>query len=214
MAIYHDTPIQYLKGVGPKLGQILGKKGIRQVSDLMEFYPRAYEDRRAARSISSLNGGDIVSLVAEVINVSRFNLGRSKRKIYDVYIKDSTGRIHCKFFRVPYKGYFDRFQPGEPVRVIGKVTEYRGRLEFHHPDIQNVREEDSNEDKLVPIYPETEGLTSTKLRKLVDTVFGHLHSGELDQTKFLETMPESLRKQFQLPSRLEALENESFLGKN
>ncbi len=205
MALYSDTPIQYLKGVGPRLGQVLGRKGVRQILDLVEFYPRAYEDRRAARSISSLNSGDIVSLAAEVINVSRFNLGRSKRKIYDVFVKDETGRIHCKYFRVPYKGYFDRFQPGDPVRIIGKVTEYRGKIEFHHPDIQDVREGDAVDDQLVPIYPETEGLSSTKLRKLIQNVFKHIDSGEIDQSQFLDPLPKSVRDKLQLPSRIDAL---------
>lgn len=138
MALRLDTSIQYIKGVGPKLGDLFARKGMRTIQDLFEFYPRAYEDQRAARQISTLKAEDIVSLKAKIVSTHSVNLGRSKRKMYDVTVQDSSGRIHCKFFRVPYKGYFERFSPHKEVRVVGKVTEYRGRLEFHHPDIRDM----------------------------------------------------------------------------
>ena len=138
MGLYIDTPIQYLKGVGPKLGTILRRRGVATIQDLLENYPRAYEDRRAARNIASLEPGELVSLKAQVLSVSSFNMGRSRRKIYNVLLRDDSGKINCKYFRVPYKGYFERFRPGQGVRVIGKVTHYRGRIEFHHPDIQDL----------------------------------------------------------------------------
>lgn len=164
-----DTPVQFLKGVGPKLGDTLRKKGIVTVQDLLEWYPRAYEDRRAARNIASLKPDELVSLRAQVVRVSSFNMGRSTRKIYDVTVTDGTGKIHCKFFRVPYKGYFERFQPNQTVRVVGRVTHYRGQIEFHHPDLQDDSGDDAAEqDKLIPVYPESEGLTNRQFRKLIE----------------------------------------------
>ncbi len=133
------------------MGTILGRKDIHTVKDLYEWYPRAYEDRRHARNIASLKEGDIVSLKAQVLSVSSGNLGRSSRKIFDVFLSDDSGRIHCKYFRAPYKGYFERFQTGSWVRVIGKVTNYRGHLEFHHPDLFDLESEDE-ELKNGPFY--------------------------------------------------------------
>ncbi|HVK60491.1 MAG TPA: ATP-dependent DNA helicase RecG [Bdellovibrionales bacterium] len=164
-----ETPVQFIKGVGPKLGDVLRKKGVVTVQDLLEWYPRAYEDRRAARNIASLKPDELVSLRAQIVRVSSFNMGKSKRKIYDVTLTDSTGKIHCKFFRVPYKGYFERFKAGEWVRVIGKVTLYRGQIEFHHPDMQDdAAEEGSDSNKVIPVYPESEGMTNRQIRKLVE----------------------------------------------
>ena len=169
MSLNLDTPVQFIKGVGPKLGDVLRKKGVETVKDLLEWYPRAYEDRRAARNIASLKPEETVSLKAQVLKVSSFNMGKSTRKIYDVTVGDSTGKIHCKFFRVPYKGYFERFKPNQSVRVIGKVALYRGQLEFSHPDIQDESGEDSvDQDKLIPVYPESEGMTNRQIRKLVE----------------------------------------------
>lgn len=169
MALRLETEIQYLKGVGPKLGGLFARHGIRSVLDLLQNYPRAYEDRRAARNISSLQDGDIVSLRARVVSVSSYNMGRSTRKIYDVLIRDNTAQIRCKYFRAPYKGYFERFQTGQEVRVVGKVTNYRGRIEFHHPDLKDIEPEEDVADALIPIYVENEGLSSAKISKLIQT---------------------------------------------
>jgi ATP-dependent DNA helicase RecG len=165
------TPVQFLKGVGPKLGDLLKRRGIATVDDLLHFYPRTYEDRRAMRSIQSLVPEQTVSIKAQVLKVRSMPLGKSKRRIWEVAIGDSTGRIACKYFRIPYKGYFDRFQPMQWVRVIGKVTNYRGTMEFHHPDIHAVNEADEDVNQLVPIYTELEGVSSSKFEKLVQSAF-------------------------------------------
>jgi ATP-dependent DNA helicase RecG len=171
MALRLDSEAQYLKGVGPKLGTLFARHGIRTVLDLFQNYPRAYEDRRAARNIASLKVDDVVSLKAKVINVSSYSMGRSSRKIYDILIRDHTGQIRCKYFRTPYKGYFERFQPGKEVRVVGKVTDYRGRIEFHHPDLRDIETDEDLKDALIPIYVENEGISSAKIAKLIQAAF-------------------------------------------
>jgi ATP-dependent DNA helicase RecG len=169
VAIYPDTRLQYLRGVGPKLGELFAGRGLATVSDLLEWYPRAYEDRRVSRQIATLQAGELVSIRVSLQSVRPIVIGRGKRKIYDVTVGDATGKIHCKYFRVPFRGYFERFQPMQTVRLVGRVIDYRGRLEFHHPDIQDDRDAsaDDDHDILLPIYPETEGLSNRQTRKLV-----------------------------------------------
>ncbi len=204
MGLYFDTPIQYLKGVGPKLGTLLKKKGIHTFEDLIQNYPRTYEDRRAARNIASLQVGETVSIKAEVTNVSSYSLGRSKRKIYDVTVRDGSGVIHCKFFRVPYRGYFERFEPRQQVRVIGKVTHYRGRVEFHHPDIQDIKPDaEANKDELIPIYSETEGLSTTRWRKIVSSATELLKNDEVGG--YDEKLPSWLIEKYDLAPLKETL---------
>ena len=174
MALRLDSEVQYLKGVGPKLGALFSRHGIKTVLDLLQNYPRAYEDRRIARNIAGLKAEDVVSLKATVANVASFGMGRSSRKIYDVLIRDLTGQIHCKFFRTPYKGYFERFTNGKEVRVVGKVIDYRGRLEFHHPDLRDIEPNEDLQDALIPIYVETEGLSSAKISKLIEGSFSQI----------------------------------------
>lgn len=200
-----DTPIQFIKGVGPKLGDRFKDHGVFTVQDLLEWYPRAYEDRRAARSIASLEPGELVSLKAEVVAIKSYNLGKSRRKVYDLVVRDATGKIHCKFFRVPYKGYFERFQPLSKVRVIGKVTHYRGQIEFHHPDLQDDSAETLvDDDIVVPIYPETEGVTNRQLRKIIGFVLEELRKNPEGQVA--EKLPRWLLQKLELPSRFESLD--------
>ncbi len=206
MAFSVDTPVQYVKGVGPKLGVLLKKKGIETLRDLLEFYPRAYEDRRAARSIASLNDGDFVGLQAEVARATAIPMGRTGRKIYDISIRDASGLIHCKFFRIPFRGYFDKFQPGMKVRVVGKVILYRNQLEFHHPELHEWADEEINGDKdeLLPIYSETEGLSSKKLQAIIRSA---LEALELPKNLSLdmEKDPDWLRKKYNLATYAESI---------
>ncbi len=175
-----ETDIQYLKGVGPKLAGLFYRNEIRTIEDLLLNIPRAYEDRRANRSIAMLKENDLVSLKATVVSVSSYNMGKSTRKIYDVMIKDHSGMIRCKYFRVPYRGYFERFKNQQEVRVTGKVVNYRGRLEFHHPDLKDDNPEEEINDVLLPIYVEIEGLSSQKILNLTRSAMGQLASWPVD----------------------------------
>src|SRR5262249_54976841 len=139
----------------------------------------------------------LVSIKAQVLKVRSMNLGKSHRKIYEVVIHDSSGRISCKYFRVPYRGYFERFQPGLEVRVVGKVTRYRSQLEFHHPDIYPASEEEVCENQLVPLYTETDGLSPQKLRKIINAA--------LSSATVPDVLPEWVRSTYSLDRRELAL---------
>jgi ATP-dependent DNA helicase RecG len=199
MAISLDTPIQYLKGVGPKFAELFARKGLKSVQDLIEFYPRSYEDQRQARNIASLKPGETVSLKAQVVKVASVPLGKSSKRIYDVTLKDASGLIHCKFFRVPYKGYFERFTPLKEVRVIGEVKDYRGRIEFHHPDIRDIEPDEELLDQLIPLYVELEGTSSNKILKLVQNAISLVDPWPA------ENFPENLMKKYGLMTRQRAL---------
>lgn len=199
MALRLDSQIMYLKGVGPKLGDLFARKGLKTLRDLIEFYPRAFEDQRAARNIASLKPDDIVSIKATVVAVHSINMGRSTRKMYDVVVRDASGQIHCKYFRVPYKGYFERFKPYTEVRVVGKVIEYRGRIEFHHPDIRDIDPDDENQDALIPLYTEIEGLATAKIMKLVRLALTQIEEWPE------EALPKWMREKYNLKARKDAL---------
>lgn len=199
-----ESDLQYVKGVGPKLSSVFARSGYRTVGDFLTNYPRAYEDQRAARSISSLQDGDIVSLKAHVVHISSYSMGRSPRKIYDLLVRDQSGQIRCKFFRVPYKGYFERFTPGKEIRVVGKVTNYRGRLEFHHPDVKDVHPEEESKDALIPIYIEHEGISSSKIHKLIQ------NSMEQLKETIEEKLPPKMVEECKLVRLDEALYNIHF----
>lgn len=200
MPVEIDTPVQFLKGVGPKLGDLLHKRGIDTVGDLLEWFPRAYEDRRRAQSISQLQENQIVSLRAQILTVRSQFLGKSRRKMFELVVGDASGKISCKYFRVPYRGYFERFEPHQQVRINGRVIHYRGRLEFHHPDVHPEVEGEVDEDVIVPLYTETEGLSPTKVRKIIGSALAKLDEMEED----VESLPDWLRQKYQLLDRKSA----------
>jgi len=199
MVLRLDSSLQYLKGVGPKLAELFSRKGLNSVQDFIEFFPRAYEDQRHARNIASLRPGETVRLKAQVVKVASIPLGKSKRKMYDVTLRDASGLIHAKFFRVPYRGYFERFSPLKEVRVVGEVKEYRGRLEFNHPDILDLEAEEELKDALIPLYVELEGLSTNKIAKLIRLAYSQVAEWPP------ETFPEWIQKKYNLLSRAEAL---------
>ncbi len=226
MGLSLDSPIQYVKGVGPKLGEIFRRKGLATVADLLECYPRTYEDRRAARNIASLRADELVSFVATIRHIRSFQMGKSRRKIYEIQVADDSGAMTCKFFRIPYRGYFERFQSLQKVRVIGKVLAYRGRLEFHHPEIREYIPEEEFQEGLIPIYVEMEGVSSKKVGSAIAQAFAqldaatpegrapvHANEGFLSKRErgitcshgIPDFLPEAVRLAHQLPDRATAL---------
>jgi len=203
MAINFDTPIQFLKGVGPKLGAILRKRGYGTVGELLNCYPRSYEDRRAGRNISSLQPDEIVSLKVTFVALRSFNLGHRGKKAYELMVQDGSGRISCKFFRIPYRGYFSRFQPHQALKLTGKVTLYRGRLEFHHPELDDWKDDGPIEDQLLPIYIESQGLSSKKLTGLIGAALKDVQSGEFRGLQ--EVFPPWMLEKHNLIPRRQAL---------
>jgi len=136
---------------------------------------------------------------AHVFKVTSIPLGQTKRRIYDVTLKDSSGMIHAKFFRVPYKGYFERFEAGKEVQVVGEVKDYKGRLEFHHPDLLDVENDEESQDLLIPLYTEIEGLSSAKMMKLVRSVLTQILEWPV------EVFPPWIQQKYNLLSHKEAL---------
>ncbi len=184
MTIYNNTPVEYLKGVGLKRSNILRKKSIRTVGELLYWFPRSYENRQIMRDVSSLQPGEIVSLVATVFNIQSFPMGKGHRRIYEVIVGDESGKAHCKYFRIPYKGYFEKFHPHQKVRVSGEVFQYRNQIQFHHPDIHPFHPDEELEDALIPLYTEKDGLSSKKLQQLMGTAIESLIDHPQDHRQY------------------------------
>ena len=129
-----DTPVQYIKGVGPKLAEVLKKRSIYTVKDLIHWIPRTYQDNRVVESLGSVPVGQPVIVKSCVYQKSIIPL-RGRKNLYEILISDSTAIISCKFFRLPYKQWFNSLRVGDSVEVRGTASLYQGRLEFHHPQI-------------------------------------------------------------------------------
>ncbi len=168
-----QTPVQFLKGVGPKRAFFLGKLNIHTLEDLLYFVPFRYEDRAEIKKISQLEPGKIETIVGEVMAVSLNETPRRRMKIVEIAVSDQTGVIKGKWFNQQYlKTYFKR---GERVMLSGRVKEnhFGGRsLEMESPVYELVGENETqlHMDRIVPVYHETKGFSSKQIRVLMKQV--------------------------------------------
>ncbi len=114
-----STPVQYVKGVGPRIGEILAAKGIHTVGDLLHYLPFRYEDRLNPRGISELRAGEMATVVGEVRNSGLFRT--RSMPIFQLTVGQGRARLRCLFFNATYLQ--DKFKPGQMIALYGKVEE-------------------------------------------------------------------------------------------
>ncbi len=168
------TPVQYVKGVGPKLAKLFEKKGILTVEDAFYFLPRCYEDRRNLRPISELKSGRVETGFGEILlSGVAFYQGKGK-KIFEAVVGDESGVITLKWFRGNEKYLKDRFKKGRKLIFSGEVRWFNHQKEIHHPDVEmvdgDIEKDYLNFKRIVPIYSETEGLHQRTLRRIMKTI--------------------------------------------
>ncbi len=163
------TPIQYLKGIGPKRAKSFSKLGINTIEDLLYYFPRRYEDRTKFISISKLQEGQTYTIKAQVLaKGERQSFRRKGFNIIEVAVGDSTGKIFCVWFNQPYlKEYF---KVGLTLILYGRIERYAGRLQMNSPEFEIVSsksDESLSIGRITPIYSLPEGITQRYFRKLV-----------------------------------------------
>jgi len=114
-----STPVQYVKGVGPRIADILAGKGIRTVGDLLYYLPFRYEDRLNPRGISELRPGEMATVIGEVRNSGLFRTRRMP--IFQLTVGQGRTRLRCLWFNATYLQ--DKFKPGQMIALYGKVEE-------------------------------------------------------------------------------------------
>ena len=213
-----STEIQFLKGVGPAYAEILKKKGIYTFKDLIEYYPRTYQDLSFNKRIHELQSGENVSLRLNYLETKRQRIGRT-RSLTTLVFSDGQEVLEAKFFKSPYRGYFDQFTPHCKVQVSGKVKEFRGRFEMAHPDISFLKDESSDEssvdsgskkDLITPIYPESERLNQKKIRSLIEKAYSLIESEFKNTPKnenlwLFDPVPKEIKDKYKLIPRYEAI---------
>src|SRR5271170_4855656 len=114
-----STPVQYVKGIGPRLAEVLATKDIHTVDDLLHYLPFRYEDRLNPRGINELRPGEMATVIAEVRNSGLFRTRRMP--IFQMTAGQGWSRLKCIWFNASYLR--DRFKPGQMVALYGKVEQ-------------------------------------------------------------------------------------------
>jgi ATP-dependent DNA helicase RecG len=208
-----STPVQFVKGIGPRLAEILAAKGIVTVDDLLHYLPFRYEDRLNPRSVAELRAGEMASVIAEVRNSGLFRTRRMP--IFQLTVGQGRTKLKCLWFNATYLQ--DRFQAGQMVALYGKVEEDRdGHLQIMQPQFEilgDINEEGGADEaekkaaasleigRIVPIYESTgQGrLTPRWFRRIIRWTLDNLNPDIPDP------IPAAVREHFGLIPMREAL---------
>ena len=208
-----STAVQYVKGIGPRLAEVLAAKGINTVDDLLHYLPFRYEDRLNPRSVAELRAGEMATVIAEVRNSGLFRTRRMP--IFQLTVGQGRSRLKCLWFNATYLQ--GRFQPGQMLALYGKVEEDRdGNLQIIQPQFEilgDVNEEGGADEaekkaaasleigRIVPIYESTgQGkLTPRWFRRIIRWTLENLNPDLPDP------VPAAVRAHLSLVSPQEAL---------
>lgn len=170
-------PVTLLKGVGPKLAELLARRDIYSLQDLLLHLPLRYQDRTRVSVIRELQVADYAVLDARVTHVQA---SPGVKSTLTCQVSDSTGQLYLRFFNSS-PTQKQSFHVGQMIRCFGEVRLGPRGLEIVHPEYRFINETQPVpvEDCLTPIYPTTEGLTQITLRRILDQALIFLERHEL-----------------------------------
>ena len=209
MSVNLQTPIDYLKGVGPNRADLLRSElGIHTYQDLINLFPNRYIDRTKYYKINQLQRNNAeVQVVGTITGFREVAQKRGKRLIAD--FKDDTGTMELVWFR-GQKWIRENLKIGKPYVAFGKANWFNGRFSMPHPELELQAEHESNlRSAMQSIYPSTEklsnkGISNRVVSKIMQQLFLETKG------KFAETLPESIKGELKLLSKSEALFNVHF----
>ena len=201
-----DSPLQYLKGVGPRRAADLQRVGLATVEDLLYRFPIRYEDRGSFQTIASLRPGVAASIVGEVVSSGIRPTRRPRFKIFEMLVRDPTGALRAVFFNQPFLA--DVFHPHQRVILFGRLELTSHGLQLQNPQYEILRQEPDAEEaeddtlhtgRIVPVYEKTGTLTTKMQRAIVH------HALSLLPADLPDPLPADVRARQQLIERRTAL---------
>jgi ATP-dependent DNA helicase RecG len=199
-----QTPVEYLKGVGPQRAELLKKEmGIFTYGDLLTLYPFRYVDRTKFYSIKEITADlPYVQIRGKFVRLKTIGDKRSKR--LSAIFHDATGEIELVWFQ-GIKWIVDKFKGDKEYIVFGKPQLYNGKWNIAHPEVEEVSEANTRlANSLQPVYPSTEKMKSKALdtkgiARIMKPLVGLL------EDKIDEIIPQTVISQMKLMRREDAL---------
>jgi ATP-dependent DNA helicase RecG len=174
-----NTPVQFVKGIGPRRAELLERLNLRAVKDLLFFFPRDYRDPLELKAIPQLQEGVPASVVGVVEEFELRNTGVG-RCLLGVLIRDGSQYLRALWFNQPHMR--DRFSQGLRVLLSGTPRLNGGRWEMTHPQVEVLNEQDQvPAGSILPVYGLTEGLRQFEMRRIVSSVLD-AHADAVEET--------------------------------
>lgn len=193
-----ETPLASLKGVGPRMLTPLKRLGITTVRDLLWHFPVRYDDYVEIVPIGELAAGSQATIAATVEKIeARRSFRNRSLTVTEAILRDETGTVVATWFNQAYVA--KQLVAGTSGFFAGRVTERGGALTMGNPVFERAREgnDQRHTGRLIPVYPETRGITSRGIRYLVMPILQELGA--------LPDPFESAAVEHGYPSRLDAL---------
>jgi len=176
-----QTPVKFIKGVGPKRADDLAFKNIFTVEDLLYNLPYRYEDRTHFKTVKELKPGEYASILVKVLTAGLMITRKSRMRIFDLAARDESGVVRCKWFHSDYLAQRKVFKSGQTVIFYGKfeVDPYgTGNLQVINPEFEILEEAYSGDSlemgRIVPVYESIKGCSSRVLRRIMHSVLDQL----------------------------------------
>jgi ATP-dependent DNA helicase RecG len=201
-----ETEVQYVKGVGTKLAQVLSKLNIYTLGDLLFHLPRRYEDRRQFRKIAHVRAGDAVTVLGKLVTVD--NVKVRNLTLTKAYLDDGSGVLELVWYNQPYmKDTLNKLRNSQIV-AYGIIKESPYGLQMETPeweDLPDGADPDSllSVNRVVPIYPLTEGIRQKRMRQIIWNAVQYAHLAP-------EILPRSVRERLGLMPIQHALQQIHF----
>jgi ATP-dependent DNA helicase RecG len=201
-----ETEVQYVKGVGTKLAQVLSKLNLYTLGDLLFHLPRRYEDRRQFRKIAHARAGDAVTVSGKLVTVD--NVKVRNLTLTKAYLDDGSGVLELVWYNQPYmKDTLTKLRNSQIV-AYGVVKESPYGLQMETPeweDLPDGADPDSllSVNRIVPIYPLTEGIRQKRMRQIIWNAVQYAHLAP-------EILPRSVRERLGLMPIQHALQQIHF----
>jgi ATP-dependent DNA helicase RecG len=205
-----NTPLTYVKGIGPARAAMLEAKGLVTVEDMLGYVPFRYEDRSNMKTVAQLAPGEMATVIAEVRSSKLSGFKRRNLGMFEARFSDASRVVLVgKWF---HGGYLANvLVEGLKVALFGKVEfdSYSGELQMMHPEFEILSADDEDGEaalhvgRVVPIYEAVAKLTTRALRTITHRIFAELPPEE-------DQLPQFLRNRLKMPDRWTALRDTHF----
>ena len=165
-----NEQLQSIKGVGPQRVKQLHRLGIQDVTGLLHYFPRTFEDRRKVYSVHEAPRGEVVGVTGQVIQVSE-KRPKPRMHILLVTISDGVRSLNLTFFNQAYKKNF--YKKGQRLYAYGKIEFNYGQLQMNTPQIEMIEEGQVVDRGIVPVYSLKEGMKQWGIRMAIKNWFDH-----------------------------------------
>ena len=159
------APVTSINGVGESMAEKLEKIGITTIKDLLDYYPRRYDDFSNLLPINRLEYGKEVTAIGTIKSITTRPTKNPRITLTEAVLTDGTGYLRLSWFNQPYLE--NTIKPETQIVVSGKVDRYLGRLSLNNPEWEKLEKEQLHTNRIVPVYSLTADLKQRSLRNVI-----------------------------------------------